>query len=262
MRSYSAGLAAQDAWKFLLGAEGADRTNDMEQIKAKEAEYLNAVQTTFDERSKVRTEVNRLQRRYSKPLPMAAYENVIGAYLHNNPHAEFSTNWVHLCTPFVLTMSNRVDVYHCFKKLVEKLDNEMKEISLNDRVISFQALFRRTMPDLYEYFEEEQVCFYDWVPSWIGFLLSKELSLETLLLLWDFYFSDVNFMETHRFFCLAILRQYKEYLEEAEHSEIRGFLGRLPPMDIFMIWQMAIDLRYKDREDHPNEYDPDVAPVI
>ncbi|KAJ9063312.1 hypothetical protein DSO57_1001746 [Entomophthora muscae] len=115
------GEMRSDAWKFLLGAEKADRTDDMERNQAKESEFLNAIQTTFDERSKVRTEINKLQRHYAKPLPMASYENVIGAYLHNHPEAEFSTNWVHLATPFLLTMSNRVDVYHCFKNLLEKL---------------------------------------------------------------------------------------------------------------------------------------------
>lgn len=250
------------AWKFLLGAERDDRSDDMVQAIQRKNEYLPAIPSTFEQQNKVLEEVRRSQRRFPKPLPTTGYENVIGAYIQNHPTAIFTTEWVHLCTPFLMINWDRTDVYHCFKKLVEKLNREFEITSLHDRVVSFQLLFRRTLPDLYDYFESEEVSHNEWMPSWIGYLLARQMDFDNLLYLWDFYFSDVNFMETHRFFCLAILKQYRDVLEDATNEQLRTFLRELPPMDIFMIRQLAIDLQYQDRADFPVEYDDNAPPVI
>ncbi|KAI9292846.1 RabGAP/TBC [Neoconidiobolus thromboides FSU 785] len=237
-----------EVWKYLLKTESSDRTNDMELSKARMEEYQQLIQISYDEQNKVRGEVNRLQQRLKKTLPCITYERVIGAYLNYNKQAQFHPSWVHLCTPFITVVGKEVDVFYCFQNLVEKIDEVLDEDTLHEKISQFKSLFRKVIPDLYDYFEEEQVNIHDWVPSWLRFLLSKELSIESLLPLWDLYFSSNDFMDFHVYICIGILKQFKDYLEELEGSEIKAFLSRLPPIDIFTIRQIALDLRHNDQD--------------
>jgi len=94
------------------------------------------------------------------------------------------------------------------------------------------TLFRTCIPDLYSYFEEEEVDIKEWAASALQFLLSRELSLENTMRLWDTYFAMPDWIELHPYFCLAVLKHLKESLEELEQSEIRTMLMRLPPLDM------------------------------
>lgn len=117
------------------------------------------------------------------------------------------------------------------------IDDHFSSRSINESVASFMTLFRTCIPDLYSYFEEEEVDIKEWAASALQFVLSRELSLENTMRLWDTYFAVPDWIELHPFFCLAILRHLKENLEELEQSEIRTMLMRLPPLDMDQVRQ-------------------------
>ncbi len=148
--------------------------------------------------------------------------------------------------------------------IAEPLEQYYQEQSMQERVAQLMALFRMLIPDLCKlycilrlkyhityiqvifcisllndfcfdsmldnYFEEEEVSVNDWAFSWLQSLLARELKLDNLMRLWDSYLSFG--WQRHPFVCLAILRYWKDTLEELEHSEIVSFLNKLPAMDV------------------------------
>jgi len=55
----------------------------------------------------------------------------------------------------------------------------------------------------YSYFEEEEIDANAWIPSWLRFLLARELHLNSVLRLWDTYFSCQESLELHTYVCLG-----------------------------------------------------------
>ena len=53
--------------------------------------------------------------------------------------------------------------------------------SLNERLANFMMLFRSTQPELVNYFEEEELYPNEWAPSWLQFLLAREVRTRTPL---------------------------------------------------------------------------------
>lgn len=55
---------------------------------------------------------------------------------------------------------------------------------LPQRVSAFLTLFRTSLPELYSYFEEEEVDVVGFATSWLRHLLAGELRIDDLLRLW------------------------------------------------------------------------------
>ncbi|ORX91954.1 RabGAP/TBC [Basidiobolus meristosporus CBS 931.73] len=223
-------------WKFLLGVEQADRSQELSSSKAKSDDYAQLDKENVESTKRIRGEVTRYLRRLGRVEESAGkfaiFENVIGAYLNSNKNIEYSPVLVHICGPFVECLSEEWEVFYCFEQLMTQITEYFEEHEINERVAKFMALFRTLLPDLYNYFQEEEVEFNEWVASWNMYLLAKELPLDSLSRLWDTYFCEANFLELHVYVCLAILKHYKENLEDLEQSEIRTLLLRLPELDI------------------------------
>lgn len=119
-------------------------------------------------------------------------------------------------------------------RFIFQLDEHFNEESINEAVAKFMTLFHTCIPDLYSYFEEEEVDIKEWSASALQFVLSRELPLENTMRLWDTYFSlpDAGWMDLHPYACLAILKHLKDGFEDLEQSEIRTMLMRLPQMDM------------------------------
>ncbi|KAJ1848696.1 hypothetical protein LPJ73_003902 [Coemansia sp. RSA 2703] len=173
----------------------------------------------------------------------AIFDVVICAYINCNNHVEYSPALVPACAPFVITMENDCDVYSCFERLANVLHESSQERNINKRVAQFLSYFRTLMPELYNYFEEEDLDVGEWASSWLRYLLSKELPTPSVLSLWDVYFAMPDYIEFHPFVCLAILRHLKDSLEDLEQSEIRSMLLRLPKMNISRIVSQAHNIR-------------------
>ncbi|KAI9595968.1 rab-GTPase-TBC domain-containing protein [Syncephalis fuscata] len=205
----------------------------------------------------------------------AVVERILAAYINGNKHVEYSPALVSLCMPFVFVCQAESDMYHCFSRLMSMLDYYLDEQGIRERMANFMTLFRALIPDLYpligstiviyllllfidklyltnycpnltyrhNYFIEEEVDVNEWATSWLQFLLSKELPLPCLLRLWDIYFSLDGVLENHVYVCLALLRHYKDALEELEQSEIRTLLLRMPVLDINEVIHQALNIR-------------------
>jgi len=221
---------------------------------------------------RVRGEVSRYLRRTniesSRNIPQLV-EDIISSYCNHNHRVEYYPAMVNLCAPFVYSVKRECDAFFCFEKIINTLgmwcnivqhtlllfyelvqpwlltlasnfvsfphliiDDYYSSRSIKESVASFMTLFRTCIPDLYSFFEEEEVDIKEWAASALQFVLSRELSLENLMRLWDTYFAVPDWIEFHPFFCLAVLKHLKEHLEELEQSEIRTYLMRLPSLEM------------------------------
>ncbi|KAI9504125.1 hypothetical protein GGI25_001325 [Coemansia spiralis] len=238
-----------EVWKFLLGVEKPDRSSEFTQRRARFESYREIDKENVETSKRVRGEVNRYLTRTKKECLLdphsspAIFEAVICAYLNCNNNIDYSPALVQICAPFVITMKSEHDVFSCFERLVNTLYEPSLESSINKRVAQFLSYFRTLMPELYNYFEDEELDVGEWASSWLRFLLAKELPTACVLSLWDVYFSLPDFIDFHPFVCLAILRHLKDSLEDLEQSEIRSMLLRLPKMNISRIVSQAYNIR-------------------
>ncbi|KAK9766848.1 hypothetical protein K7432_003780 [Basidiobolus ranarum] len=239
-------------WKFLLGVEQADRSHELSSSKAKADEYAQLDKENTESTKRIRGEVTRYLKRLGKHEETATqftvFENVIGAYLNGNKNIEYSPVLVHMCGPFVEYLSEEWEIYYCFEQMMSQITEYYEEHEINERVAKFMTLFRTLLPDLYNYFQDEEVEFNEWVASWNMYLLAKELPLDSLSRLWDTYFCEADFLELHIYVCLAILKHCKENLEDLEQSEIRTLLLRLPELDMDQIVQQGFNLMHEIQE--------------
>ncbi|KAJ1796739.1 hypothetical protein LPJ59_003561 [Coemansia sp. RSA 2399] len=238
-----------EVWKFLLGVEKPDRSNELTQRRARFESYREIDKENVETSKRVRGEVNRYLLRTKREnlldphLSPAIFEAVICAYLNCNNSVEYSPAMVQVCAPFVITMKSEFDVYSCVERLLNILYEPALDGSINKRVAQFLSYFRTLLPELYNYFEDEELDVSEWASSWLRFLLAKELPTGNVLDLWDVYFSLPDFVDFHPFVCLAILHHLKDSLEDLEQSEIRSMLLRLPAMNISRIISQAHNIR-------------------
>ncbi|KAJ1910217.1 hypothetical protein IWQ60_010770 [Tieghemiomyces parasiticus] len=252
-----------EVWKYLLGVELADRSHEVTMDRAGQEEYARIEKHHSEFARHIRRDTERYLQRYLATVTLtagsngnggrndpllsladaSAFESVISAYLHRNSGVEYSSAMVPLCAPLVATLERESDVFFCFERIMNVLKDFSREHSIKTRVAEFITLFRRTLPGLFNYFQEEEVELSEWSSSWLHFLLTKELPLETTIRLWDYYFSHNDFLHFHTYVCLAILKFFQPDLEELEHSEIRSFLSHLPSLNIEQSIVMATNIQ-------------------
>ncbi|CAO3614170.1 unnamed protein product [Cunninghamella blakesleeana] len=240
-----------EVWKYLLGVQQADRSKELTNTKERNKEYDQMDKSDRDIVKRIRGEVNRYQRRVHElegKHYSISFENIILAYLNANRDIEYSPALVSLCAPFIYTLEKECDAYFCFERLMQTIEDVYSNRSIKERVANFMSLFRYVIPDLFNYFEDEEVGSSEWSTSWLQNLLAKEMQLEDLLHLWDFYFSINEPLDFHPFICLSILKIAKDSLEELEQSEIRTVLLRLPSFNMRMIIAEAVSIRHETLE--------------
>lgn len=103
---------------------------------------------------------------------------------------------------------------------------------LPSRVSTFLTLFRTTLPELFAYFDEEEVDMVGFASKWLQNLLAGELQFGDLLRLWDTYFAFPDFLDLHLYVCIAILMNCRDSLEELDQSETKLMLTSLPALDV------------------------------
>ncbi|KAI9239665.1 MAG: rab-GTPase-TBC domain-containing protein [Podila humilis] len=208
-----------EVWLYLLGIQEADRSKEVSTQKQKLHEYEQIDKEPNEMTKRVRGEISRYLRKTniesSRNMPRL-FEDIISAFCNHNHRVEYYPAMVNLCAPFVYSVKRECDAFLCFEKMINLL--------------------------------EEEVDIKEWAASALQFVLSRELSLENTMRLWDTYFSDPDWIELHPFFCLAVLKHLKESLEELEQSEIRTMLMRLPTLDMDQIVNEAFNLRHEIRE--------------
>ncbi|KAI1311942.1 hypothetical protein EDD11_003222 [Mortierella claussenii] len=241
-----------EVWLYLLGIQEADRSKEVSTQKQRRQEFDQLDKEPNESSKRVRGEISRYLRKTtiesSRDIPRL-FEEVISAYCNQNHQVEYYPAMVNLCAPFVYSIKREWDAYLCFEKMINTLDDHFADESVNEAVAKFTTLFHTCIPDLYSYFEEEEVDIKEWAASALQYVLSRELPLECTLRLWDTYFalheSDAGWLNLHPYACLAILKQLKEGFEDLEQSEIRTMLMRLPQMDMDRIINEAFNLKHE-----------------
>ncbi|KAG2197561.1 hypothetical protein INT47_009559 [Mucor saturninus] len=240
-----------EVWKFLLGVEQADRSKELSSSKARSEEYEQMDKINPEISKKIRGDVSRYQNRTPELAGKhytERFENILIAYMNANRDIEYHPSLTTLCAPFIYSLEKECDAYFCFERLMQAIVDEYDTTNMKEQVANFMTLFRYVLPDLRNYFEEEEVDLNEFTTSWLQYLLSKEMKFENLIRLWDSYFAMPDPLEFHPFVCLAILRNARENLEDLEQSEIRTMLLRLPFMDMRPIIAEAYNLRHETME--------------
>ena len=156
---------------------------------------------------------------------------------------DYSPSMIYVSGTLIHELKTPDLAYGCFERLMDLYSSHPNQIS------TLKMLFKSLIPDLYSHFEDEEVDLKEFMSSWLGSLLSKELSLDLTLRLWDALFSMGDQGPSYIIYvCLAILYCCKTSLEELEQSEIRSFLLKLPFMDMDQILSEADRFRYESME--------------
>ncbi|KAL0075358.1 rab-GTPase-TBC domain-containing protein [Phycomyces blakesleeanus] len=240
-----------EVWMYLLGVQDADRSKELTRSRARSQEYDQLEKGDPDLLRRIRAEVGRYQRRTSEMADqqyLPRFENIITAYLNTNRDVDYHPALIYLCAPFLYALDRECDAYFCFERLMQAIDEVNTTNTTKQRVAHFLSLFRYALPELCNYFEDEEVNLDEWSTSWLQNLLSKELPFSNLVALWDAYFAVSDPLEFHPFVCLAILCNAKDNLEDLEQSEIRTMLLCLPVMDMKRILADASNLHHETME--------------
>ncbi|PVU91682.1 hypothetical protein BB561_004278 [Smittium simulii] len=141
-------------WKYLLGIEKPDRSNDLTLRKERATRYSEMDKTHSDYAVRIRRDVNRLFQRWGKNCLFdcsedpARFEAIICAYLNSNNNIEYKTDLIQLCAPFVFTIQEEYDAYYCFESLMSKIEDFYSIHSTNQQVSQFLSWFKSGLPDL------------------------------------------------------------------------------------------------------------------
>lgn len=154
-------------------------------------------------------------------------EFCVSTYLSNHHGKDFTPALVPLCGPFVYVYQHEsLACLAAYTKLLDMMDEWLSLHSLDQQISNFMILLRIMHPDLLLHFEEEEVDVRRLVTSWFETLLAKQLPIESVLRLWEVYFT--HGLSLHVYICLATVQFYKDELEELEQSEIESFFYKIP----------------------------------
>lgn len=156
----------------------------------------------------------------------------VAALVTGPSQTEYHPDMVYLCAPFVKCIRAETGMYFAFEKLLTTMEAHHVHHPLPSRISTFLTLFRTTLPELYAYFDEEEVDVIGLASAWLRHLLAAEMRIEDLMRLWDTYFAMPDFLDLHTYVCLAILTNCKDALEELDQSEAKSMLSSLPPLDV------------------------------
>lgn len=238
-----------EVWPYLLHVSKPDKSEEMKLVRAQNQEYEEVDKTIHTE------DVRNIRQEIKRYRPMMPYfqnsharkkfESVMVAYVNYNTDFEYMPNGsLYLAGPMVYLMKKESSAFFCLHGLIKKMEEEgFSRENEAQNVSTFMMFFQQMLPELFTYFEDEEVGPNDWAVSWIRFLLAKELPMDCVLRLWDTYFSCAEGLGLHLYTMLAILVNFHEELIELEHSELKGFLQHLPEMDMDQIIAQAYNIK-------------------
>jgi len=246
--------------KYLLEVSKPDKAEESKHERKQVQEYTEidkSISAEIKKKIKIRQQIKRSYPKvniFHEEVVQTKMENIISAYMNYNTEIEYVPSYISgmicLLGPLVYSLKKESDIFWSFQALMKKLEQYLAEDTITDKMSRIMMYLRSVQPELFNYFEEEELSPNDWAMSWLSFLLAKELPLECVLRLWDTYFSYPDGFEIHIFVCIAILVNCSESLMELDISELKSFLQRLPSMDMDEIISQAYNIR--DEVKHSN----------
>eukprot|EP00127_Corallochytrium_limacisporum_P003934 Clim_evm19s155 gene=Clim_evmTU19s155 len=233
-----------EVWRHLLGVSSANKSREVTDFRAQSVGYSNSFRSDPEVLNRVRGELKRVVGRDQHLQDRRQLmENVLGTYLNYHTEVDFSPSLVHMCVPIVHVCDHESEVYYIFERIMDRVNERFNGEALHRSMSEFLHVFRSTLPDLYEHFEEQEVEVQLWASNWLRHIFCTELKLKHLLRLWDAYFSLEDGFQLHIYACIAVLESFSQDLEEYEHSELRSFLRKPPRFDVDQIIQRAKQLK-------------------
>ncbi|KAF9312984.1 hypothetical protein BG003_005756 [Podila horticola] len=241
----------------------ADRSREISTQKRLQHDYEQMDKEPGEQARRVRGDISRClrrcaQMRSSRDIPRLL-EEIISAYCNHNRQVEYYPAMVNIAVPIVYAVKQDWNAYACFEQVVNLLDAHFSEERIQESTARFMTMFHGLLPDLYSYFEEEEVNIREWAASALRHLLSRELTVENTLRLWDTYFAQKEDKDKDKdrggeggewtglntCVCLALLKRLKEEFEEWEQSEICSTLMKLPALDMDPIINEAFNIQHE-----------------
>lgn len=238
-------------WKYLLGVAQPHREQEMLHHSELSNNYQEISEKARSEESsdlfrRIKGPIERYRSTnvlFKRLEVKKKMENVLVSFVNKHTVEDFSVDFIDLIGPFVFLYEKEEDIFYCFSAFMNILDEWSSHGQFVNKLSHFMTLFRSIDPELFSYFEEEEVDPNSWALSWLKRLLSYELSMENVLRLWDTYLSCPDSLDLHIYICLAILNLNREELMSLEHSELKGSLQHLPHMDVDQLIMEAYNIR-------------------
>lgn len=247
-----------ETWKYLLSISLPEKSEDIKRAKRLDHEFEEFERspgpTSVDDdiflhvQKDVIPRYSRFPRDAQAAMCLQA-QHVLLRYLHLHPW-EYQSGMSDLLVPLTHLFKSERDQYLCFEALMGRVHERLTDEGCRSLIVTFNTLFRHTLPELYHYFEDESVSPSTWLPSWMRFLFAPELPLPCLLRLWDVYFAGEQRLETrappyelHTYVCLAVLQTCQEELLELDGGEVSWFLQHLPVLDVDQLITVARNVR-------------------
>jgi len=236
-----------EVWKYLLEVSKPDKFEEMQHERKQKQEYREIDKSnSADFKNAIKNQIIRTYPKnnfFHQEEVQTLIQNVLCSYSNYHSHIDFSRGIISLLGPLVYSLKDESQVFWCFEALMRKIESHFAQDSLQDKLSRFMMYFRSVHPELYNYFEEEELLPNEWAMSWLKYLLSHELPFECVLRLWDTYFAGSDGLDLHIYVCIAILKNCTDELMELEIFELKAFLQRLPSMDMDEIISQAYNIR-------------------
>ncbi|KAA8499076.1 TBC1 domain family member 12 [Porphyridium purpureum] len=259
-RTFSRELSESEIFQQATATVRGATEDDASRASTKASEAASARASTFSD-GKNSAKANELNQRKTDNRAIASlvldtkagtdenlrvYARVISATLNSlGPEYVYCAELVSMLTPFLVVMTEESDVFMSYHRLIRRHEAVLREDQqeLKRQTASFVTMFRVLQPELWDYFESEEVPVSQWIPSWFKSLLSRQLPLSCVLRLWDTYFSSDEGLELHPFVCLAIMDLIQEEIFELDGADIVSYLHSLPHLDIDRVVALASNIR-------------------
>ena len=262
-------IARPVVWQILLGYLPSNRGRRETTLQRKRNEYRASVQQYWeiDDSRRTKNEL-RLIRQIAVDIPRThpdvplfhtpavqrGLERVLYIWSIKHPASGYVQGMNDLVTPFYLVFLGafidnpracditrvpndilaavEADTYWCLTKLLDGIQDHYtpSQPGIQRMIHRMEELVRRIDSDLYKHLENENLVFMQFAFRWMNCLLMRELSLNSIVRLWDTYLAETGngFDSFHIYVCTSFLVSWSKTLREKPFQDLITFLQQLP----------------------------------
>lgn len=262
-------IARPVVWQILLGYLPSNRGRRETTLQRKRDEYRASVQQYWeiDDSRRTKNEL-RLTHQIAVDIPRThpdvplfhtpavqrGLERILYIWSIKHPASGYVQGMNDLVTPFYLVFLGafidnpracditrvpsdilaavEADTYWCLTKLLDGIQDHYtpSQPGIQRMIHRMEELVRRIDSDLYKHLENENLVFMQFAFRWMNCLLMRELSLNSIVRLWDTYLAETGngFDSFHIYVCTSFLVSWSKTLREKPFQDLITFLQQLP----------------------------------
>ncbi|KAJ2851010.1 GTPase-activating protein [Coemansia brasiliensis] len=246
------------AWQLLMGYLPLSASRRTPTLQRKRKEYADWKQQTFARGDgaldkqlwhQIQIDVPRTSPgspMFQNPLVQRSLERVLYCWAARHPASGYVQGINDLLTPFFFVFLKgaaiteaelehvEADSFWCLTKLLDGIQDNYTHAQpgIQRQIVKLKELVMRIDRPLALHFESENIEFIQFAFRWINCLLMRELSLSSIVRMWDTYLAEQNgFSSFHIYVCAAFLLKWSKRLQQMDFQEIMEFLQRPPTLD-------------------------------